>query len=244
MEPSHVGAIRGHDVTLFEEADKLGGMVNLACAPPHKEELRNIADYYSSQMGLLHLRLRPGETSTRETLDEIKPDVVVLASGAREFIPDIPGIEDEQVFSALEVLKDSANVGENVAVVGGGLIGVETAEFLVEKGKKLTIVEMLKSIASDIGPTTRWGLLQRIYKKMAVLTSSKVIGIKNGQVIVKDQENNQKEISADTVEIAAGLSPRADLAPMLEESNTEYHIVGSCRKPGQIGPAIAVGCKV
>jgi len=235
-------------VTLFEESDKLGGMVNLAYVPPHKEELKNIIDYYSSQMERLHVDLRLGEPFTQEKLHEVKPDVVVLASGAGEFIPAIPGIEGAQVVSALEVLKGSVNVGENVVVVGGGLIGVETAEFLVEKGKKVTVVEMLKSIGSDIGPTTRWGMLKRIHKKMKILTSTKVLGIEAGRVIVEDKENNQGEIPANTVVVATGLSCRTDLVPVLEATNIEFHTIGYCCEPGQIDAAVAdgfaVGCRV
>jgi len=248
LEASRVAAVRGHDVTLFEEDDKVGGMVNLASIPPHKEELKNIANYYTSQMEGLQVKLRLNETFTKEKLDEIKPDVVVLSTGAKEFVPAIPGIKDEKVVSALEVLNGLADVGNEAVVIGGGLIGLETAEFLAEQGTKVTVVEMLKHLASDVGPTTRWGMLQRIKEKMEILAATKVLSIEDGRVVVEDQENIRTDIPADTIVVATGLSSRADLVPVLEESNVEFYIIGSCHQPGQIEAAVAdgfaVGCRV
>ncbi|MFH1349693.1 MAG: FAD-dependent oxidoreductase [Pseudomonadota bacterium] len=247
MEAARVAAIRGHEVTLYEE-DRLGGMVNLACLPPHKEELKNVVDYYTSQMKVLQVNVRLGETFTPEDLKEIQLDVVVLAAGAREFIPEIGGIEGKQGVTALDVLKGTVEVGENVVVVGGGLIGVETAEYLVDRGRKATVIEMLKSIAADVGPTTRWGLLSRIYRKMKIMKLTKVVGIKEGQVVVEDPEKNRKEIPADTVVMAAGLSSREELRPRLDNWGIEYHVIGSCREPGRIHQAVAdgfhIGCQI
>ena len=118
----------------------------------------------------------------------------------------------------------------------------------MEQGKKVTVVEMLKHLASDVGPTTRWGMLQRIKEKMEILAATKVLSIEDGRVIVEDQENIRADIPADTIVVATGLSSRADLVPVLEESNVEFYIIGSCHQPGQIEAAVAdgfaVGCKV
>ncbi|MFC1823716.1 FAD-dependent oxidoreductase [Thermodesulfobacteriota bacterium] len=247
LEAARVAALRGHEVTLYEE-DKLGGMIHLACVPPHKEELKNIIDYYTAQMDVLPIDVKLGEVFTAEKLNEIKPDVVVLAAGAREFIPQIAGIEGQQAVTALDVLRGTAEVGENVVVVGGGLIGVETAEYLVDQGRKVTVIEMLKDVAADVGPTTRWGLLGRVYKKMKIMNLTKVIGIKEGQVVVEDPDKNRQEIPADTVVMAAGLSSRVGMKNRLDEAGVEYHEIGSGREPGQIHQAVAegfnLGCKI
>jgi len=248
MEVARVAALRGHQITLFEEDGKLGGMVNLAIIPPHKDELKNVIDYYTSQMDILPVAVKLGESFSLENLEQIKPDVVVLACGAGEFIPQISGIRGEQVFTALEVLKKKAPIGDNVTVIGGGLIGVETAEFLADQGKAVTVVEMLKHAASDVGPTTRWGLLSRLTKKMKIITSKEVIEIEKKSVILQDQNGHQDEIPADTVIIATGLTGRDDLVEMLDQTVVEYYVVGSCREPGQIAQAIAdgfaTGCKL
>ncbi|MCP4749464.1 MAG: FAD-dependent oxidoreductase [Proteobacteria bacterium] len=247
-EASRVAALRGHDVELFDENDRLGGMVNLAHLPPHKEELKNVTEYYLAQMKALAVKIRLGETFTTAKLKELNPDAVVLATGATEFIPGIAGMDGDNVVPALDALKGAAAIGERVVVVGGGLIGVETAEFLQKQGKEVTIVEMLKSVAADVGPTTRWGLLARIHKTMEILVLTKVVEVKKGSVVVVDQKNERREIPADTVVIAAGLNSRTDLVGALDQSGVEYHMVGSCREPGQIKEAIddgfAVGCKI
>ena len=97
-------------------------------------------------MNILPVKVNLGETFNAEKLEEIKPDVVILATGAKEFIPQIKGISADNVVTALDVLKKNVSVGDNVVVVGGGLIGVETADFLAKQGKQVIVFEMLKSI--------------------------------------------------------------------------------------------------
>jgi 2,4-dienoyl-CoA reductase-like NADH-dependent reductase (Old Yellow Enzyme family)/thioredoxin reductase len=244
LEACRVAALRGHHVELYDENPRLGGMVNLAVLPPDKEELKNIIDYYTTQMEILPVNLNLGETVTAETLDKLSPDAVVMAAGAKEFVPDIAGVESKHVVTALDVLKGTVSVGEKVVMVGGGMIGVETAEYLVKAGKKVTVVEMLRSVASDIGPTTRWGLLARLYQEMNILVLTKVIEIKQGSVVVEDKDKQIKEISADTVVMAAGLSRKTDLSTILDERDIEYYSIGSFREPGQIGQAIKDGFEV
>ena len=248
MEVARIASRRGHRVTLFEKDDKLGGLVNLAFVPPHKGELKNVVDYYVRQMELLPLTVRLGESFTVEEFESIKPDALVFASGARESIPPIPGIDSEHVLTALQILRDDTVVKERVVVVGGGLIGVETAEFLADQGKKVTVIEMLKAVARDVGPTMRWGLLARLSRKISMLTSTSVIEIKDKSVVVSDSENNRKEIPCDTVVIATGLVSRTGLLETLKKKCTEFYVIGSCQKPGQIAEAVedafAVGCTI
>ncbi len=248
METARVAALRGHEVTLFEKEDKLGGMVNLAVIPPHKEELSNVIDYYAYQMEILPVEVKLGETFTPEKIEQVKPDIVVIAAGAEELIPDIPGIRGGNVVTALDVLKGDVSVHDNVVVIGGGLIGVETAEYLADQCKKVTVIEMLKSVATDVGPSTRWGLLSRLRKKVGILTLTTVIEVRERAVVVRDKEGNEKEISADTVVLAAGLKSQKDWADLFKESGVELYVIGSCNEPGQIVDAVAdafaVGCKL
>ncbi|MBW2344716.1 MAG: FAD-dependent oxidoreductase [Deltaproteobacteria bacterium] len=128
------------------------------------------------------------------------------------------------------------------------MIGVETAEFLADRGSKVTVVEMLKAVATDVGPTIRWGFLARLSRKISILTSTEVIEVKEKGVVVSDPEGNRKEIHCDTVVIASGLDGRADLVEPLKKKDAEIYVVGSCRKPGQIADAVedafSVGCKI
>jgi len=246
LETARVAAIRGHRVTLFEKDDTLGGMLRAAIVPPHKEELKNIIDYYHRQMELLPVTLRMGEAFTRERIDEINPDAIVLATGAGPLIPPIPGIDGPQVSSALDILSDSHPVGDRVVIIGGGMIGIETAELLADQGKDVTVVEMLDEVAADVGPTTRWGMMARIYKKMRIRTSSKVIEITGDGVVVPGRENERETIPADTVVVAAGLESVRDLLEIVKECGIPFYEIGSCTEPGQVADAISdafrIGC--
>lgn len=247
-ELARVAALRGHEVTLYEKAEKPGGLVRVAAVPPNKEELRNIIDYYETQMGILPVDIRMKEVFTKDKVREICPEVVVAATGADELIPDIPGIQGENVVTAVDVLKGKASVGYTVVVIGGGMVGVETAEYLAEQHKKVTVVEMLKSVANDVGPSMRWGLLSRIYQKVTILTLTKVIEVNDNAVIVIDKEGTRSQIPADTIVLAAGMTVGEDLCTAMKQEDVDCYKIGSCSKPGQIAEAISsaffLGCKL
>jgi len=248
LETARVAALRGHQITLFDEKDTLGGMINLAAIPPHKEELKNPITYYTRQMEILGVDLRLGESFSKENLKALRPDTVVMATGAEELIPDIPGIDGSHVVTATKVLCECVGIGNKVMVIGGGLVGVETAEFLADQGREVTVIEMLKSVASDVGPTSRWGLIKRIREKIKILTSTTVVAVKPGWVVVEKSNKEKEEIPADTVVVAVGMSARSELKTSLEQSNIDFYMIGSCKKPGQIDEAVAdgfeLGCRL
>ncbi|MBN2688979.1 MAG: FAD-dependent oxidoreductase, partial [Deltaproteobacteria bacterium] len=233
--------LRGHDVTLFEKEAELGGMLNVAVIPPHKEELNNLRDYLTYQMEILPVHVRCGEEFTTEKLDELNPDAVIMASGSKHIIPPIPGVDGENVVTAIDVLNGSASVKDTVVVIGGGLIGVETAEYLADRGRKVTVVEMLPSIAQDVGPSNRWGLLSRLRNKVSVMTDTLVTGITETAVFVRDKAERQAEIEAESVIIAVGLCQQRGMEDAVRASGREYIAIGSCCEPGQIFEAMADG---
>ncbi|MEN6466186.1 MAG: FAD-dependent oxidoreductase [Syntrophaceae bacterium] len=241
MEAARVAALRGHDVMLMEKEAQLGGMLNLAVIPPHKEELRNLIDFYTNEMEVRKVKVRLGETVTPEILSEIRPDTVVLASGATPLIPRIPGVEQAHVVTAVDVLQGKARMNGRVVVIGGGLIGMETAEYLADKGLDVSVVEMLQSVAADVGPTTRWGFLSRVRGKFKVMTLARVVEITKSGVVISDAEGKTRGIPAGTVVLAVGLSSRKDreLINALNQAGLEFHEIGCCHIPGQIAPSIA-----
>ncbi len=243
MEAARIAASRGHSVTLYEKEERLGGMLNLAYLPPHKEEIKGLVDFYKKEMELRHVVLKLGKIISADDLKNAKPDAVVIATGARALIPKIPGIIENDFITALEVLKGKIPSGRNILVIGGGLIGVETAEYLHERDKKVSLVEMAK-IAADVGPTTRWGLISRLRKKITIYPSTKVIEIKRNSVIVNVRDKEISEIEADAIVIAVGLEPINELIDPIKKSGIEFYIAGSCRKPGQIVDAINDGFNI
>jgi 2,4-dienoyl-CoA reductase-like NADH-dependent reductase (Old Yellow Enzyme family) len=238
LEAARVSALRGHQVTLIEKDGELGGMLNLAIIPPHKEELKNIIDFYSYEMKSRNIDLRLGTSFSPAILDEIRPDAVIVASGATALIPPIPGINQPHVKTALDVLKGNAELQQKIVIIGGGLIGMETAEYLSDQGKDVTVIEMLSSVAADVGPTTRWGFLSRIHGKFKIATQAKVVEItKTGLLIASEGE--VKEVPAETVVLAVGLKSRKETIDEIRKSGIDFYEIGCCREPGQVAGAIS-----
>jgi len=243
MEAARVAAVRGHRVTLFEEAGGLGGLVNLAMIPPHKGELKNIIDYYARQLEILQVDLRLHTRFFPEMLEGLNADALIIATGARELIPKIVGIQGDRgkTVTALDVLRGEVSVRGSVVIIGGGLIGVETAEFLADQGREVTVVEMRRHLAEDVGPSMRWALLARLRTKIRALTETAVSAVRDDGVVVRGKDGEEKVLPADTVVVAAGLERRCELADALGRSPVEMHVVGSCREPGQIAEAVREG---
>jgi 2,4-dienoyl-CoA reductase (NADPH2) len=241
METARTASLRGHSVTLLEREEKLGGMINLAVIPPHKEELKNIIDYYTNEMAVRKVDVRLGTPFTPPVLSDIKPDIVVSAVGASLAVPQIPGMDKPHVVSSLDVLSGTAATKNTVVVIGGGMIGLETAELLADQGKSVTVIEMLKSVGQDIGATTRWGIVSRIRAKVRIMTLSKVVEIGDTGISI---EGVAEEIPAETVVLATGLSSDRNVADALKQMNVDFRETGCCREPGQVADAIADGFQV
>ena len=169
MEAARVAALRGHKVILYEKNSRLGGQLNLASKPPGREEIQNIVNYLSTQLNKLGVEVKLGVEADVKLIEDLKPDVVIVASGVVPIIPEVEGIEKSNVFLAHDVLAEKVKVGDKVVVVGGGGVGCGVAEFLAQKGKNVTIVEMLEKLARDVGITTRWIVLLRLRQKMLKL---------------------------------------------------------------------------
>jgi 2,4-dienoyl-CoA reductase (NADPH2) len=244
LEASRVAALRGHRVALFEKEEKIGGTINTAVLPPHKEELKNIIDYYKKQMELLPIDLHLGEECNVTTILEMNPDAIIIATGAKACIPDIPGIDKAHVASALDVLKGSVSTFEQLVIIGGGLIGLETAELLADLGHNVTVLEMLPTVGSDVGPSTRWGMISRLRKKVTIRPSCKVKEITDTGVIFENARGDREDVSAGTVIIAAGMESHRELIGSLVDRGISFYEAGSCTTPGQIAAAIADGFKI
>lgn len=241
MEAARVAALRGHQVTLFEKKDRLGGQLVYAVLPPHKEEWANLIRYLSTQLQKLNVDIRLNTEFTVETLAHESPDAVIVAAGASPIIPDIPGIAGKNVATALEVLAGSKNVGQNVAVVGGGAIGCETAEFLQLSGKQVTILEMLDGIGKDISQWNRWVVLDRLSNRVSVETGVKVEEISEKGIKATKAGKYPQFYEVDSAVIAVGMRSVDNIANDIEGKVTSLHVVGDCAKLGKIRDAIAGG---
>ncbi|MHC1636486.1 MAG: oxidoreductase [Candidatus Methanospirareceae archaeon] len=251
MEAARVLALRGHSVELWEEDEELGGNLITASAAPHKIEVRNILDYLKTQLKKLGVDVKTKKRANVKDIIDANFDKVVIATGASPVIP--PSIKEKvegkvKIFTAVEVLRGRVKdeeIGKEVVVVGGGMVGCEVAEFLLAKNKdrKVKIVEMMGKIATDIGPTTRWVVVKRIKEKgVEVLTSTRFEDITDRGIMVKMGEE-KKEIITDSVILAMGMKSNKELVEGLR-GKVEFVEIGDCTEPKKILEAIHGGWKV
>lgn len=216
MEAAIVAARRGHSVELFEKDGKLGGQFSLAGIPTYKGEFNAFTVWQKGQLSKLNVKIHLNTELTAELVAKEKPDTVVVATGARPNIPDI-GRDSKITVTANDALAGKVFVGTNAVIVGGGMVGAETASFLANHGKQVTIVEMLTDIARDEEPLVKMHLMEDLTKhQVRFYTSSKVVAFTDEgiDILVNDQE--KISLAADTVVVAVGSRPVNDLSAQLQ----------------------------
>lgn len=245
MEAARVAALRGHEVTLYEKKNKLGGQLDLATIPPHKDNLQLLTPYLSNQLAKAGVKVELGRGVTADVIAQMKPDAVVLATGLTPSTPGIPGIQGDNVVTVEDVLMGKAQVGDKVIIIGGGMAGCETTEFLVAKGKKVTIIEELPEIVAKLFPAARNPLLNRLTAAgVDMLTSVKCTQVTERGLAIKDKEGHQRTIEADTIILASGSKPNQELQESLKGRVSEIHLAGDCVEPRDIMEAIHDGARV
>jgi len=242
MEAARVSALRGHDVTLYDSGEKLGGQLLLASVPPHKESLETFARYQRSQLSLLGVRVELGQEVTAALVENAKPDVVIMATGVKPLVPRLPGIDGPNVVTAVDVLAGKAKVGEKVAIIGAELVGCETAEFLADKGKRVTLMRRGEEVATKMNPTSREHLLARLPAKgITLLTGVRYQEITDQGVIITTKEGAMQTVEADTIVVAAGSLLDPELSLAMEGKVSEFHRIGDCVEPRDIMAAVTEG---
>jgi 2,4-dienoyl-CoA reductase-like NADH-dependent reductase (Old Yellow Enzyme family)/thioredoxin reductase len=242
MEAALTAASRGHTVTLWEKSHRLGGQLNMAILPPYKEGFASLIEYFERQFKRVGIKVEMGRKATVPSIISSDPEVVILATGSSPLRPKIKGINREKVVTAEEVLKDDAKTGEKAIILGGGLLGCEIAEFLVDKGKKVIIVELLNEIASDASIFLKWPLLDSLERKGVEI----LMGVKDEEIVdeglaLTDSEGRRRTLKADTIVIAVGGTPDGHLFGAVKNKFPEVYAIGDCVKPGKIWDAIHDG---
>jgi 2,4-dienoyl-CoA reductase-like NADH-dependent reductase (Old Yellow Enzyme family)/thioredoxin reductase len=245
MEAARTAAIRGHNVVLWEKKEKLGGQLLLAAVAPHKEVISHLNKYMAGQLKKAGVQVLLGHEVTAESVKKMRPEVIVLATGSTPFIPDIPGLRRDNVVLALDVLAGKEEVGNRVVVIGGELVGCETADYLAQKGKIVTIMRRGPSIAANLNPRARDNLLARLARNgVTMLTSVRYEEITDRGLVITDKEGKRQNIEADTVVLATGAIQNTELATQLEGQDITLHLIGDCVTPGKIIDAIRDGARV
>ncbi len=250
---------RGHDVTLFERSEMVGGQLWLAGAPPGREEFLEMIYDYETQLAVLDVDVKTNIEVSATDLEAGGFDAVILATGGEPIAPPIPGADNPNVIQAWDFLEGFEPVDHNVVIVGGGAVGVETALAIAEIGtmpaetikflliekaeapdtlrelamkgsKNVTLVEMLPRIGKDIGKSTRWTMMKDLSEYgVDVRVKQKVLEI-NAAGVVLETESGKETIPADTVVLAIGTKPYNPLEEALKESSMEVKVVGDANK--------------
>jgi len=241
----YIAALRGHSVILCEKETKLGGQLNLADVAPYKDRVGILNQYLQTQLSKLGVELRLGEEVTLSSVELIKPDAVVVATGVADFTPDIPGLHTSRAVHAGDVLAGKAQVGPKVVVIGGEVVGCETAEFLADRGRKVVVTRRGTEMAMGIGPVLREFLLDRLKAKgVTLLTGVTYMEVSSSEVTITTREGQTRVIEADTIVLAAGAEPNRTLYDQLKGRVAETYLVGDCIEPRSIRDAIADGFRI
>lgn len=241
MEVAQVASRRGHRVTLVEEAPDVGGQLIMGCVPPHKDGITRLLAYYRRQLQLAKVEVRTGTHADRHLIEEFKPDTVVVATGGKPLYLDIPGLREYSV-SAWDVLRGSAKVGDKVAVIGGGDVGCEVAEYLAQGGRQVRIYEMLKDIAPNFSMGAKPLLLQR-FRQLGVdfIVQAKVVRVEEGCLHVDRGGIVYRQDGFDTIVLCVGTASRSDLVEELQGTGLDVRTIGDCVRPRTIFEAIREG---
>jgi 2,4-dienoyl-CoA reductase (NADPH2) len=271
MEFALTAAQRGHELTLYESKGQLGGQVNLAMAAPGKNEFRKIISSMTTRMARWGVTVKLNTPVTPELVQSEKPDILVVASGAKPVQLDIPGVDKPQVVSAWDVLEEKVSrIGERVVIVGGNATGCEAAHFIGLMGipdpetftflmvhlaedpdsalnllhkmtRQITIIEMAEKVANNVSRSSRWSLL----KSLRLLGVQIQLGTRLLEIsdeAVKVMSGGREEtILADTVVMATGVNPVNDLKGPLVNKEIEIITLGDAGTPGKIGDAVKQG---
>ncbi|MFC1862594.1 FAD-dependent oxidoreductase [Thermodesulfobacteriota bacterium] len=242
MEASRVAALRGHKVILWEKNKHLGGNLLPASAHNLKNDYKSLTDYLSKQIEKLAVSIELGKEATVGLVIETNPDAVVIATGSEPVVPDIPGIKKAKVSLAVDILMNKKKAVGSVAIIGGGLVGCETAMYLVQQVNKITIIEMLDEVMADVGIQNRTHMMMLLADaKVDILTSTSGLEITDKGLTVRDRNGEEISLEADTVVLAAGFEPSRKLLEGLKNKVPEVYAIGDCVEPRMVINAIAEG---
>ncbi len=242
MEAAMVAGKRGHEVHLFEKADWLGGQFYTASVPPSKGEIAGFIVWQKRQLEENHVSVHLSTELTEEIVNEQNPDVVVLATGSTPVIPNLPGVKRANVVTAQEVLEAKTEVGRTIAVIGGGMVGSETASHLANHGKEVSIIEMLAEIAADVNARSKPFLLKDLSEhNVKVYVNSRVKEVLADGLRIERDGREEKIGPFNTIVLAVGVESCNDLRAKLEGKVARLITIGDAASPRKALEAIGEG---
>lgn len=252
MEAARVAAQRGHDVTLYEKSDRLGGQLNLACMPPTKQELAEMVIWLARQVHQTGAKVKLNTELMLAEVEKEKPDVVIIATGAGPVHVDIKGAGGSNVVTAWDILSGKAWVPfrldlspAKIVVVGGGEMGAEVADLLAEGNKTVTILASSEDIALEVNSMLRPTLMSRLaFNGVRIITEARVKEITEDRVICERYGREETITGLDAVVLAVGVKPLTGLVEEIKGKVAELHIIGDAKEQRKALDAIAEGAHV
>lgn len=247
LDVAWIAARRGHEVHLYERQNALGGQLLLGAITSYKRELLTLIAYQKRQVEKYGVHCHLGHDVTVETVKEVNPDVLVLATGSIPHIPAVPGIDNPIVRSISDVLMESPpqQCSSRVVVIGGGATGCELALHLSENGCPVTIVEKLKIIGSRIESVTRKMILEKLAeRRVSLMTGFEVSSIREDGVVVRNSDLTERFIDADRVVVVTGMKPDNGLEKEVKDLDIPVYRIGDCLEPRSAKAAIYEGAEI
>jgi NADPH-dependent 2,4-dienoyl-CoA reductase/sulfur reductase-like enzyme len=241
MEAALIAASRGHQVTLYEKSNALGGLIKTADNVSFKGLLKDFKNYLVRQVNKKGIKVYLNTEATPEMLKKEKYDAILAAVGSEPIVPPIPGVKGKNVIFAEDVYGKENILAENVVVIGGGDVGVETAMHLVEKGHKVTVLEMGDMLAPNAPPIHYYSSFKEAWEKLPNFKSilkALCTGIENDKVTYEDAEGGKHTIKADSVVLSVGFKPKNDLAMKFYGVADRFYMIGDCSVAGNVQKAM------
>ena len=241
MEAALIAAGRGHQVTLYEKSDALGGLLKTTDNVSFKWPQRDFKNYLVRQIGKANVKVRLNTEATPEMLKKEKYDAVLVAVGSEPIVPRIPGVDGKNVVFAKDVYGNEDALAEKVVVIGGGEVGVETGMHLAEKGHKVTLLEMLDMLAPNAPPIHFYSMFKEAWEKLPnfkYILKARCTSIGANKVTYTDADGAEHTIEAGSVVIAVGMKPKNDLALKFYGAADRFFMIGDCNVAGNVQKAM------
>jgi 2-enoate reductase len=242
MEAARVAAIRGHRVSLYEKRKSLGGHLIEASVPDFKKDLKRQIDWYERQLKKVGVEVKLDTEVSAALIEKEAPDIVILATGSGVSVPKVPGIDRENVVTCIDLLLGRKEAGETVIVIGGGLVGCETALWMAQNGNKVTIVEMLPDLLRSDPPIPHMNRIMLLdlltFNWVNIETNTRLQEITGEGAVVTNESSDTRQIKAETVVLASGLESDNALYKELTGRVARLYSIGDCREPRNIMGAV------
>jgi len=253
LEAARRAAFSGHDVVLCEQRGGIGGQLRLATRMPKRDEIGDNLPWYERQLNKYGVEIRLNTAVNADLVDEIKPDVIVVATGSSPqvnlgFVDDLANIEQIEVFMIDELVEEERLTGDNILIIGGDQIGFQLADFLAEKGKRVIIAERTESFAAKMAQNDRIHLEQNMEGKDITRYAQvrRIEILPTDDIWIVQDEDRQQILNIDTIVFADDRRPNKAVADIARNAGIECHIIGdangvTAEGQGTIMAAVAAG---